>query len=454
MFHFHGPWAQENVAAGDSSRVRYCCARRSSGACCGARTPTWCCPRRFAGCSSSATGCAPGTCTCGLREWRSSGSRPASRGRARARARLGMERAGVRRRVRAAPGAPHGHRRTAGRVGADPAGAARGLDAAAGRRRAAARGAGSSAPTGGRWRAACACSVASPRRISSTAYRAADVAVVPSVSLEGFGLVVPEAAACGTPSIVSDVGGLPEVTLPLDRSLVVAPGDAAALGERGSRRRRAESCPTREATRSFAEALLLAGAGRAPPRAVPPSGGRRARRAAARRVSRSRRAPVRRRDRADAPAHPLGARQPARDPRRGRSARRPAVTGRASPSRSSRSPPPRAICAATRCAPAPPRRWRRCTRSTYVARLALRLRTLRPDLVHTNSLKAGVYGSLAARARRRAGRVARARPHRRGLHPGVRRCASCGRSSAIWPTASSRTPTPRCRRCRPPCAAS
>ncbi len=36
--------------------------------------------------------------------------------------------------------------------------------------------------------------------------------------------------------------------------------------------------------------------------------------------------------------------------------------------------------------------------AAYVARLALRLRALRPDLVHTNSLKAGVYGSLAARA--------------------------------------------------------
>ena len=34
----------------------------------------------------------------------------------------------------------------------------------------------------------------------------------------------------------------------------------------------------------------------------------------------------------------------------------------------------------------------------YVARLTLRLRQLRPDLVHTNSLKAGVYGSLAAKA--------------------------------------------------------
>jgi glycosyltransferase involved in cell wall biosynthesis len=34
----------------------------------------------------------------------------------------------------------------------------------------------------------------------------------------------------------------------------------------------------------------------------------------------------------------------------------------------------------------------------YAARLAVRLRRLRPDLVHTNSLKSGVYGGLAARA--------------------------------------------------------
>ena len=33
----------------------------------------------------------------------------------------------------------------------------------------------------------------------------------------------------------------------------------------------------------------------------------------------------------------------------------------------------------------------------YTARLAWRLRALRPDLVHTNSLKSGIYGSLAAR---------------------------------------------------------
>jgi glycosyltransferase involved in cell wall biosynthesis len=39
----------------------------------------------------------------------------------------------------------------------------------------------------------------------------------------------------------------------------------------------------------------------------------------------------------------------------------------------------------------------------YVARLSVRLSALRPDLVHSNSLKSGVYGALAARA---AGRPA------------------------------------------------
>lgn len=39
--------------------------------------------------------------------------------------------------------------------------------------------------------------------------------------------------------------------------------------------------------------------------------------------------------------------------------------------------------------------------TAYVARLARRLRVVRPDIVHANSLKAGVYGGLAARLVRR-----------------------------------------------------
>ena len=40
------------------------------------------------------------------------------------------------------------------------------------------------------------------------------------------------------------------------------------------------------------------------------------------------------------------------------------------------------------------------TRAAYTARLAARLRRLQPDLVHTNSMKAAVYGALAARMAR------------------------------------------------------
>jgi D-inositol-3-phosphate glycosyltransferase len=46
-----------------------------------------------------------------------------------------------------------------------------------------------------------------PHHILSTYYRAADICLVPSRS-ESFGLVALEAAACGTPVIASEVGGL------------------------------------------------------------------------------------------------------------------------------------------------------------------------------------------------------------------------------------------------------
>jgi glycosyltransferase involved in cell wall biosynthesis len=54
------------------------------------------------------------------------------------------------------------------------------------------------------------------------AYRAADVSIVPSSALEGFGLSVLESLACGTPALVTPVSGLPEVVTNLDRRLVLA----------------------------------------------------------------------------------------------------------------------------------------------------------------------------------------------------------------------------------------
>lgn len=61
-------------------------------------------------------------------------------------------------------------------------------------------------------------------------YRAADLSVVPSVALEGFGLTVAESLAAGTPVLVTPVGGLPEVVAGLSEQLVLAGTGHAALG--------------------------------------------------------------------------------------------------------------------------------------------------------------------------------------------------------------------------------
>ena len=53
------------------------------------------------------------------------------------------------------------------------------------------------------------------------AYRAADLTVVPTASLEGFGLVTVESLASGTPCLVTPVGGLSEVVMPLAPQLVI-----------------------------------------------------------------------------------------------------------------------------------------------------------------------------------------------------------------------------------------
>jgi glycosyltransferase involved in cell wall biosynthesis len=55
-----------------------------------------------------------------------------------------------------------------------------------------------------------------------THYQAANVSIVPSQSLEGFGLTTVESLACGTPVLVTPVGGLAEVVGPLARSCVLS----------------------------------------------------------------------------------------------------------------------------------------------------------------------------------------------------------------------------------------
>jgi glycogen(starch) synthase len=85
-------------------------------------------------------------------------------------------------------------------------------------------------------------------------YRAADVNVVPSLALEGFGLTVLEAAACGTPSVVTNVGGLPDAVRLLDASLVIEPGSPRALAAR-----LLAPVPGVEETRAFAERYSWSG---------------------------------------------------------------------------------------------------------------------------------------------------------------------------------------------------
>ena len=63
------------------------------------------------------------------------------------------------------------------------------------------------------------------------AYRAADVSVVPTAALEGFGLIAAESLAAGTPPLVTPVGGLPEVVRALSPRLVLPGAHPAALAE-------------------------------------------------------------------------------------------------------------------------------------------------------------------------------------------------------------------------------
>ena len=62
-------------------------------------------------------------------------------------------------------------------------------------------------------------------------YRAADLFVLPTLALEGFGLVTTEALSCGLPVVGTPVGATPEILRPLDPRLIARGTEPHGLAE-------------------------------------------------------------------------------------------------------------------------------------------------------------------------------------------------------------------------------
>jgi glycosyltransferase involved in cell wall biosynthesis len=92
-----------------------------------------------------------------------------------------------------------------------------------------------------------------PDELLSVAYQAADITVVPSISWEGFGLILVESLASGTPAISTPIGGMPEILQPLDPNLVTDSIEVSAIADRLIQFLSGElPLPTREICREYA----------------------------------------------------------------------------------------------------------------------------------------------------------------------------------------------------------
>jgi glycosyltransferase involved in cell wall biosynthesis len=68
-----------------------------------------------------------------------------------------------------------------------------------------------------------------PESQLSQYYQAADLVLMPSLQLEGFGLVMVEAMACGTPVLGTPVGAIPEILNQVDPILVAEGVDGRSI---------------------------------------------------------------------------------------------------------------------------------------------------------------------------------------------------------------------------------
>ncbi len=60
-----------------------------------------------------------------------------------------------------------------------------------------------------------------PDQDLALSYRAAELSIVPTISLEGFGLIVIESLAAGTPVLGTPIGGIPEILQPFASDLIL-----------------------------------------------------------------------------------------------------------------------------------------------------------------------------------------------------------------------------------------